>query len=175
MKPYQLSGLSFMVHMYENGMSCMLGDEMGLGKTLQTLSLFQFLEERHATLPGVDELRPHLVVCPLSVLQSWVNEAKKFTPGLKVLPFHGPVAERQRLKKMAQGQEDQYGNELIGGGLNRGRRRELQTTIPFHVMVTTYETFEAEKGWFKSAFVWRYVVLDEGHKIKVCKQCPSPY
>ncbi|KAI6937186.1 hypothetical protein KC355_g15843, partial [Hortaea werneckii] len=43
MKRYQIEGLSFLVYMYNNGMSSILGDEMGLGKTLQTLSLFQYL------------------------------------------------------------------------------------------------------------------------------------
>ncbi|KAH0279561.1 hypothetical protein KCU71_g17247, partial [Aureobasidium melanogenum] len=37
MKPYQLTGLSFLANMYENAMPAILGDEMGLGKTLQTL------------------------------------------------------------------------------------------------------------------------------------------
>jgi SWI/SNF-related matrix-associated actin-dependent regulator of chromatin subfamily A member 5 len=45
MKPYQLSGLSFMMYLYQNGLSGILGDEMGLGKTLQTLSLIQHLKE----------------------------------------------------------------------------------------------------------------------------------
>lgn len=37
---------------------------------------------------------------------------------------------------------------------------------PFDVVITTYEVFEKEVSWFRRAFVWRYVVLDEGHKIK---------
>lgn len=45
MKPYQLSGLSFMMYLHHNGLSGILGDEMGLGKTLQTLSLIQYLKE----------------------------------------------------------------------------------------------------------------------------------
>jgi SWI/SNF-related matrix-associated actin-dependent regulator of chromatin subfamily A member 5 len=45
MKPYQLSGLSFMVYLHRNGLSGILGDEMGLGKTLQALSLIQYLKE----------------------------------------------------------------------------------------------------------------------------------
>ena len=45
MKPYQLSGLSFMVYLHRNGLSGILGDEMGLGKTLQALSLIQYLRE----------------------------------------------------------------------------------------------------------------------------------
>ena len=34
MKPYQLSGLSYLLWLYKNGASGILGDEMGLGKTL---------------------------------------------------------------------------------------------------------------------------------------------
>lgn len=38
------------------------------------------------------------------------------------------------------------------------------------LVVTTYESYLAEQGWFKRAFVWRYVVLDEGHKVKVSEK-----
>lgn len=80
MKPYQLEGLSFLAYLHNNGFSGILADEMGLGKTLQTLSLFQYLEERDRELGVVsEESRPYLVVCPLSVLNSWVNEARKVT------------------------------------------------------------------------------------------------
>ncbi|KAK0640439.1 Lymphoid-specific helicase [Lasiodiplodia hormozganensis] len=174
LKPYQLSGLSFLVHMYNNGMPCMLGDEMGLGKTLQTLSLFQLLEEQHPNRYG--ENRPYLVVCPLSVVNSWVNEAQRWTPGLKVLRFHGPKAERDALKKVATGHVDKYGNETNRSKRRTGdRRRAANNTINldddddedlYKIIITTYETFVAEQSWLKTAFVWRYVVLDEGHRIK---------
>jgi SWI/SNF-related matrix-associated actin-dependent regulator of chromatin subfamily A member 5 len=49
MKPYQKEGLTFLVNMYHNGISAILGDEMGLGKTLQTLSLFQYLKVSEPT------------------------------------------------------------------------------------------------------------------------------
>ncbi|KAK3073571.1 hypothetical protein LTR53_004723 [Teratosphaeriaceae sp. CCFEE 6253] len=144
MKPYQLTGLSFLVHMYNNGMSPILGDEMGLGKTLQTLSLFQYLKENEPDSAG-SEGRPHLVVCPLSVLSSWLNETRKWTPELKVVRLHGPVAERERIKK-----------ELL----------QAHASNSIDIVCTTYETFKAESGWMKRAFAWRFAVLDEGHKIK---------
>ena len=140
MKPYQLEGLAFLKYMHQNGMPSILGDEMGLGKTLQTLVLFQWLRENE---PTTGEHRPFLVVCPLSVLSSWLNEAKKWTPELNAVRFHGPVVERDRLKAACR---------------TSGKA--------FDIIVTTYETFLSEQTWFKRIFVWRYCVLDEGHKIK---------
>ncbi|KAF2129671.1 ISWI chromatin-remodeling complex ATPase ISW2 [Dothidotthia symphoricarpi CBS 119687] len=176
MKPYQLSGLSYLVHLYNNGFSGILGDEMGLGKTLQTLSLFQHLEELDEK-NGVtsEELRPYLVVCPLSVLNSWVTEAQKWVPGLRVLRFHGAVNERARLKRVAVGLEDLKGNETSQAkdrkasrkaGIKVGKISKDQGSSSFKIIVTTYDTFQAEQAWFKMTFLWRYVVLDEGHKIK---------
>ncbi|KAF2083593.1 hypothetical protein K490DRAFT_51221, partial [Saccharata proteae CBS 121410] len=180
LKPYQMKGLSYLAHMHANGMSCMLGDEMGLGKTLQTLSLFQYVEEMQAPSDGTDENRPYLVVCPLSVLQSWVNEAERWTPNLKVLRFHGPQVLREELKKVALGKQDKYGAETLRSKKQKNNRRraakkdDLYTiesddedeSTAYKIIVTSYETFVAEQDWFKKAFVWRYVVLDEGHKVK---------
>ena len=179
MKPYQLLGLSFLVYLHKNGLSGILGDEMGLGKTLQTLSLFQYLKESQSF--SSNELRPCLVVCPLSVLSSWIAESRRWTPGLKVLRFHGSVHERDRLKKIALGIVDIYGNETRGARKKKNDRRtatgkpiiDLDSDIDDDVdepgvdlVVTTYEGFLAEQAWFKKAFLWSYVVLDEGHKIK---------
>ncbi|TKA33633.1 hypothetical protein B0A50_00469 [Salinomyces thailandicus] len=158
MKPYQLEGLSFLVYMFNNGTSAILGDEMGLGKTLQTLALFQHLAEN---APATGQNRPHLVVCPLSVLSSWISEARKWVPDLKVVRFHGPKAERERLKKellAARTAEKQSRRSAAP----KGRSQDKVVDI----VITTYETFAFEKSWFKQAFAWRYVCLDEGHKIK---------
>ena len=122
---------------------------MGLGKTLQTLSLFSYLTEHHPSPPG--HHRPFLVVCPLSVLSSWMSECKRWTPHLRAMRFHGPSTEKERLKRLAE----------IGELGNDGIKLH-----PFDVVITTYEVFEKEVSWFRRAFVWRYVVLDEGHKIK---------
>ena len=174
MKPYQLSGLSFLVHLYNNGFSGILGDEMGLGKTLQTLSLFQYLEELDQQ-KGVrsEEIRPYLVICPLSVLNSWVTEAQKWVPELGVMRFHGAANERTRLKRVAAGLEDMKGNETSRARDRKALRKagqKLSSARGFSasakLIVTTYETFQAEQSWFKHSFAWRYVVLDEGHKIK---------
>ena len=179
MKPYQLLGLSFLVYMHRNGLSGILGDEMGLGKTLQTLSLIQYLKEEHRASTS-RQLRPSLVICPLSVLSSWMAESKKWTPGLKVVRFHGPVHERNRLKQVVAGEIDQYGNKTRRAALKHNARRaakgqdiinleaedEQMDERGVDIVVTTYDGFLAEQSWFKRVFVWNYVVLDEGHRIK---------
>jgi len=176
LKPYQLDGLSFLVYLYNNGFSGILGDEMGLGKTLQTLSLIQYLEEkdRESGLLS-EELRPYLIICPLSVLDSWIKEAQKWAPELKVLRFHGTPGERERLKRVAQGLEDEFGNDTVQSWSRKASKKaELEVSqLPteavsgsYKIIVTTYDVFKAEQSWFKHSFVWRYVVLDEGHVIK---------
>ena len=110
---------------------------------MQTLSLIQYLEENHPTTSGV--ARPYLVVCPLSVLETWSDEARKWTPGLRVVRLHGSSTERALIKASANPKAD---------------------TANFDIMVTTYEVFTAEATWFQQTFVWRYCILDEGHKIK---------
>lgn len=180
MKPYQLSGLSFMVYLHRNGLSGILGDEMGLGKTLQTLSLVQYLKENHPKTGTGKLQRPFLVVCPLSVLSSWMGEAKKWTPGLKVVRFHGPIKERVKLKKIVMGEIDMYGNlthqarSKFKSRRNASRKHTIsldtdsdnEEDVGVDLVVTTYESFKSEQAWFKKAFIWRYVVLDEGHTVK---------
>ncbi|KAL3427367.1 Chromatin structure-remodeling complex subunit snf21 [Phlyctema vagabunda] len=178
MKPYQLSGLSFMVYLHRNGLSGILGDEMGLGKTLQTISLIQYLKENDPKRGTGRLQRPFLVICPLSVLSSWMSETKKWAPTLKVIRFHGPVKERVRLKKIIVGEIDMYGNltsqaRTKQNAKNTASRQNSHSRIGnegedvgVDVVVTTYESYASEQSWFKKAFVWRYVVLDEGHKVK---------
>ncbi|KAF8554251.1 hypothetical protein OG21DRAFT_1497134 [Imleria badia] len=137
MKDYQLQGLAFLVYMYNNGMNCILGDEMGLGKTLQTLSLFAYIRE-HAKGPQ----DPHLIICPLSVLSSWQNEAARWLPSFNLLRYHGTQAERDRLKTAIRNNE-----------------------IKFDLCITTYDAYVSDDGWFKTRR-WYYCVLDEGHRIK---------
>ena len=171
MKPYQTVGLSFLVYLFRNGMGGILGDEMGLGKTLQTLALLQHLKET-TKVSSSGQGRPSLVICPLSVLNSWSTEARKFAPELKVLRFHGPERERGHLKRMALG-EMPVARKVPKVDVNPkiiDLESEDELTRESYqgpdIIVTTYEGFLAEENWFKRALVWRYVVLDEGHKIK---------
>jgi len=82
LRPYQKQGVAWLGFLRENGFGGILADEMGLGKTLQALAFLNSLPKANS--------KPHLIVCPTSLVFNWVAEAKKFTPELKVLALSGP-------------------------------------------------------------------------------------
>ncbi|KAI0084539.1 SNF2 family N-terminal domain-containing protein [Irpex rosettiformis] len=91
LKDYQLEGVAWMAGLYNNGISGILADEMGLGKTLQTIAFHAYLRERSPA--------PFLVVCPLSVLNNWADEFKKFAPEIPVCIYHGSPEERAEIRR----------------------------------------------------------------------------
>ena len=140
LREYQLEGIRWMTRMFDDGCSCILADEMGLGKTLQSISFLACLHEMRGAKG------PHLVICPLSVLSSWMDELQKWCPTFKVVRLHSTDEnERQRLRK-----------EVV---MNVGS---------YDVAVTTYEmacnpTFNLT---LSQKVYWRTMILDEGHKVK---------
>lgn len=54
LRPYQLDGFNWMVHLYENGYGGCLADDMGLGKTLQTLTLLQYIYQNQESAGAKD-------------------------------------------------------------------------------------------------------------------------
>ena len=135
LREYQMQGLNWLIHLYDNGVNGILADEMGLGKTLQTISLLAYLREFRG-ITGA-----HLVIVPKSTLHNWLNEFKRWCPSIKAIKFHGNAEERQHLK------------ETVAAP---GR---------FDVVITSYEMVIKEKNHWKK-FHWRYVIIDEAHRIK---------
>lgn len=84
LRPYQVQGFHFLVYLSANHFGGILADDMGLGKTLQTLTWLQWLREQ----PEYGG-RPFLVVCPKSVVQNWLSEARRFLPGLRARAWTG--------------------------------------------------------------------------------------
>ncbi|MBU6153950.1 MAG: DEAD/DEAH box helicase [Bdellovibrionales bacterium] len=75
LRPYQVSGVNWLLHRWKTLGGAILADDMGLGKTLQTLAILK---------------SPSLIVVPVSLLQNWKAEAARFRPDLKVSIYHGP-------------------------------------------------------------------------------------
>jgi superfamily II DNA or RNA helicase len=87
LRPYQRLGLAWLQFLQVLGAGGILADDMGLGKTITTLAFLLRRKELEGPAPS-------LVVCPTSVATNWVREAARFTPGLRVLLYHGPKRER---------------------------------------------------------------------------------
>ena len=85
LRPYQKQAVNWLAFLEANGFCGILADEMGLGKTVQALAWLQL-----ARVDPEAQGKPSLVVCPTSLVENWQEEAKKFTPNLRVLILSGP-------------------------------------------------------------------------------------
>lgn len=141
MRAYQLEGLSWMVNLAHQGINGILADEMGLGKTLQTISVLAYFYE-YENIAG-----PHIVLVPKSTLSNWLAEFKRWCPSLRAIKFHGNKEERQQVIQ-----------DVLCPGLSDKKRK-------FDVCVTTFEMCLKEKTTL-CKFAWRYLVIDEAHRIK---------
>ncbi|HEU5365974.1 MAG TPA: DEAD/DEAH box helicase [Hanamia sp.] len=82
LRPYQLSGFSWMQVLDELNWGGCLADDMGLGKTLQTICFLQYLKEKNNDATN-------LVVCPTSLIYNWESELQKFAPELTYHIYYG--------------------------------------------------------------------------------------
>ena len=137
MRDYQVRGLNWMISLSENGINGILADEMGLGKTLQTISLLGYMKN-YRNISG-----PHMVIAPKSTLTNWMNEVKRWCPSLKAICLIGDQQTRAALIR----------DTLLGN------------TNEWDVCITSYEMIIREKTVLKK-FNWRYVIIDEAHRIK---------
>lgn len=124
LREYQKNGLGWFGFLRWFGVGGILADDMGLGKTIQVLSMLQARQHGvagHADKTNAElavqnsetselpesglpnsELRtpnslpPSLIVVPRSVVFNWVDEAKKFTPDLRVMAYTGADRQTQR-------------------------------------------------------------------------------
>jgi len=143
MRDYQLEGYEWMSTLWENGINGILADEMGLGKTIQTVALFCHMYEM-----GVSG--PFLVVAPLSTVPNWVNEFKRFSPKVPCVLYHGNQQERLLLR-------DKLSDVTTCD--------EVDGKKMMNVVVTSYEIAMNDRAAF-SSIMWRYIVVDEGHRLK---------
>ncbi|MHC4992551.1 MAG: DEAD/DEAH box helicase [Planctomycetota bacterium] len=86
LRPYQESGLSWLVFLDQLGLGACLADDMGLGKTVQLITLLQ--HERQEGSPGA--IGPTLLLVPTSLIGNWTREIERFAPELRVHVQHGP-------------------------------------------------------------------------------------
>ncbi|CAG8498707.1 16172_t:CDS:10, partial [Acaulospora morrowiae] len=136
LREYQLTGVEWLVSLYDNGLNGILADEMGLGKTLQTIAFLAYLWEREI-------YGPFLIVAPLSTLANWISEIHRFTPTLPCVLYHGTPEQRSHIRSR--------------------RLKKLDHTFP--IVVTSYEIVMNDRKYLQK-FAWKYIIVDEGHRIK---------
>ena len=84
---------------------------------------------------------PHLIIVPKSTLSNWMAEIKRWVPTLRAVCLIGDQEKRAALI------------------------RDVVMPGEWDICVTSYEMVIKEKAVFKK-FNWRYLVIDEAHRIK---------
>ncbi|XP_069842992.1 probable global transcription activator SNF2L1 [Dendropsophus ebraccatus] len=92
--------------------------------------------KHYRNIPG-----PHMVLVPKSTLHNWMNEFKRWVPTLRAVCLIGDKDARAAFI------------------------RDVMMPGEWDVCVTSYEMVIREKSVFKK-FNWRYLVIDEAHRIK---------
>ncbi|KAI9923825.1 hypothetical protein ASPWEDRAFT_109939 [Aspergillus wentii DTO 134E9] len=139
MRKYQLEGLEWLKSLWMNGLCGILADEMGLGKTVQAISMIAFFKEKN--IPG-----PFLIAAPLSTVSNWVDEFRRWTPDIETVLYHGNKNDRAAIRKNFMKQQN-------------------QRDMDFPVVCTSYEICMNDRK-FLSQYQWKYIVVDEGHRLK---------
>ncbi len=154
LRPYQLTGVKWLVGHHREGFGACLADDMGLGKTLQTIALLLHLKNEALTANGSatqeatlqldlfqahqEQLKPlqALVILPASLVFNWQQELRRFAPSLFVAVHTGPR-----------------------------RAKDIRALASHDVVLTTYHLARQDLGLL-GAHRWRVIVLDESQYIK---------
>ncbi|HEY3245969.1 MAG TPA: SNF2-related protein [Phycisphaerae bacterium] len=146
LRPYQQHGLGWLNFLDEFGWGGCLADDMGLGKTVQLLAWLAarkgsgFRVQDSAANAGENSAQlPSLAVVPRSVVFNWVDEARRFTPELRVLTYHGT-----------------------------GRHAHLPKLDDYDLVITTYQTLRRDVTKFTER-MFDCVILDEAQAVKNAK------
>jgi superfamily II DNA or RNA helicase len=134
LRAYQKVGLGWLGFLQEFRINGCLADDMGLGKTVQVLAMLD--QRRQRAVEGNGRRAPSLAVVPRSLVFNWIEEAKRFTPQLRVLDYTG--LQRSSLA----GRLEQY-----------------------DLVITTYGTMQRDILKLKD-IRFDYAILDESQAIK---------
>ncbi len=132
LRPYQVRGYSWLGFLRRFGLGACLADDMGLGKTVQALSLIQKDWESNGG-------KPVLLISPMSVVNNWRKEARRFTPDLPVLVHHGAARSKGKTFKSQAG-------------------KHALVLSSYSLLYRDFETLKSVP--------WAGIVLDEAQNIK---------
>jgi len=133
LRHYQQAGYNWFHFLKNFHFGGCLADDMGLGKTIQTLALLQKHKE---DTEAAGSKSTSLVIMPTSLIYNWLNEAKKFTPQLRLMVHTGTF-----------------------------RYKSAEVFANYDVVITTYGISRIDIELLKN-YVFDYVILDESQNIK---------
>jgi chromodomain-helicase-DNA-binding protein 7 len=151
LRSYQLEGLNWLLFSWYNRRSVMLADEMGLGKTVQSVSTLHHIWKEEG-IRG-----PFLVLAPLSTLAHWLREFEEWTE-MNTILYHGSNESRELIREV----EWHFAPNVVPPPKPGS---EAPLLYKFHVLITSYEVIKQDLHVFKK-IPWRYVVIDEAHRLK---------
>ncbi len=96
LRPYQHTGIGWVLDRLERFRGALLADDMGLGKTVQTIAVIERLFESEGEKPRL----PVLVVATTSLLGNWRAEFTKFAPTRSVRILHGSRRDKEKAKAL---------------------------------------------------------------------------
>lgn len=133
LRHYQKAGYNWFSFLREYHFGGCLADDMGLGKTIQTLAMLQKLKEEDEQ-NGTHNTS--LIIMPTSLIYNWLNEAKKFTPKLKIHAHTGTF-----------------------------RNKDIILFEKYDLIITTYGITRVDAELLRD-FYFNYIILDESQNIK---------
>ena len=138
----------------------------GLGKTLQVLAFLAHLCETRI------DYGPHLIIVPLSVLHNWKADATTFAPALadRMFLYHG-AGKRERsalLSRFIYQCMHPKRSASLPTSSGAGDNEQAVSTMlgRMCIVVTTFEMAIRDAGILHRIAKWRYLVVDEGHRLK---------
>ena len=154
---HQVSGIAWLQHLWSKSpefcRGAVMADDMGLGKTLQLLTFIASCIEENS------KLDPILIIAPVSLLENWENEIKKFfTENFTTIrTLYGSQLSNVKISK------SQIDSQLTSNGLSNFLRPDWLGNAK--VVLTTYETLRDLEFSF-AAQKWSIMICDEAQKIK---------
>ena len=135
LREYQKEAVAWLGRLASWGLGGILADEMGLGKTVMALAHFFGRPEEPGARGAPRD--PVLVVCPSSLIFNWIDECRRFFPGVAAAGLQGlpPAGREEAIRKGAD------------------------------LLVTSYALLRRDREALESRG-FRAVVLDEAQHIK---------
>ena len=156
LKDHQIKGIAWLQHLFNYTPSisgCILADDMGLGKTLQLLVfMMQYIENNH-------NHKPILIIAPVSLLDNWSSEIRKFFSFDEdlVLKLYGEELAHKKV------QLSDIPKHIKEAGITNLLQHDWLKNKK--IVLTTYETLR-DLSFSFGQIDWAIIAFDEAQRIK---------